>query len=143
MIKIVACLFAVAALVWSCGQVESGNNDSVAGVYVREYSREILNQLSGDKVGTRSVRDTLFIELNGDHYKVKNTKWSMNDYDNDGWQNMQHSESKPLPSFEAIYDKESKALVAKQSGTVPNVVLSEDGKLSVGTKSEIAYTKID
>ena len=37
------------SICYACGNGESANEkDSIAGTYVREYSREILNQLSGN-----------------------------------------------------------------------------------------------
>lgn len=130
------------SICYSCGNTESSSgDDSIAGTYVREYSREILNQLSGNKVGMRVIRDTLYITSTQDGYKVENAKWSMNDYDNGGWQDMNHSESKPLPSFTATYDSESRTLNGESAA--PDLVLSEDGKLSVGGKSDIAYAKVD
>ena len=126
----------------ACGNTGGKNEDSVAGTYVREYSNEILNQLSGDKVGVRTVRDTLYITSAGDGYSIENTKWSMNDYDNDGWQNMKHGESGPLPSFKASYDNSTRSLISDVS-SVPPIVVGNDGKLSIGSKSEIAYVKVD
>ena len=131
------------SICYACGNSESANeNDSIAGTYVREYSREILNQLSGNKVGMRTVRDTLYITAAGDEYKIENSKWSMNDYDNEGWQNMKHGESGPLPIFNASYDKNSRTL-SSDGNQAPPLVIAEDGKLSVGNKSEIAYVKVD
>jgi hypothetical protein len=131
------------SICYACGNAESAKNrDSIAGTWVREYSREILNQNNGDKVGMRTVRDTLYITLAGERYKVENTKWSMNDYDNDGWQNMKHGESGPLPSFDASYDESTHTLSAR-GNEAPPLVIAQDGKLSVGNKSEIAYVKIE
>jgi len=141
--KRVVWIFVVASSAWSCGNVESASDDSIAGVYVREYSREILNQLSGNKVGMRTIRDTIYISAADEGYKVENAKWRMNDYDNEGWRDMKHGESGPLPSFNASYNKESRTLTPESAGAVPDLVIREDGKLSVGNKSEIAYTKID
>ena len=64
----------------------------------------------------------------------------MNDYDQEGWKNMEHGESGPLPTFTAEYDASSRTL---NSGSAPDLVISQDGILSVGEKSEIAYAKID
>ena len=136
--------FCVGASVWySCGNVENASEDAVAGVYVREYSKEILNQLSGDKVGMRTVRDTLYIAPAGKDYKVENSKWRMNDYDDEGWQDMKHGESGPLPTYTATFDESTKSLKPGSSGLVPSLFIKEGGKLSVGEKSEVAYSKID
>ena len=139
--RIVSFLVGV-SICYACGNPENANSsdDSIAGTYVREYSREILNQLSGNRMGMRTVRDTLYITSSGEKYKVENAKWSMNDYDNEGWQNMEHGESGPLPSFTADYDENSRTL---NSASAPDLVIFEEGNLSVGGKSEITYAKID
>ena len=141
MMRVVGFLVGV-SICYACGNSENANSrdESIAGTYVREYSREILNQLSGNKIGMRTVRDTLYITSAGEKFKVENAKWSMNDYDQDGWQNMEHGEGGPLPTFNAKYDEASRTL---NSGSAPDLVISRDGKLSVGGKSEIAYAKID
>jgi hypothetical protein len=127
---------------YACGNAANNEKDLIAGVYVREYSNEILNQLSGNKVGMRTVRDTLYITSSGDEYEVENSKWSINDYDNDGWKDMEHSESGPLPSFNASYDQTSRTLIPRQN-SVPALVIASDGKLSVGNKSEVAFVKVE
>ncbi|RAW01969.1 hypothetical protein [Pseudochryseolinea flava] len=130
------------SICYGCGNSESASssNESISGTYVREYSSEILNQLSGNKMGMRTVRDTIYISTAGEKFKVENAKWSMNDYDQEGWKNMEHAESGPLPAFTAEYDESSRTL---NSGSAPDLVISEDNKLSVGGKSEIAYAKIN
>jgi hypothetical protein len=139
--RVILCLVGL-SVCYGCGNAESASEkDAIAGTYVREYSREILNQTSGSKLGMRTVRDTLYISSQGEGYQVKNVKWSMNDYDNDGWRDMKHSESKPLPLFNATYDSKSRTLNGESAA--PDLVLSEDGKLSVGGKSDIAYAKVD
>jgi hypothetical protein len=132
----------VVSFCYSCGSngSESARDDSITGTYVREYSKEILNQLSGNKVGMRTVRDTLYITSSEGKYKIENAKWSMNDYDNAGWQNMEHAESGPLSSFTANFDEKSRTL---NSASTPDLVISKDGKLSVGGKSETTYLKVD
>ena len=141
MTRVVSFLVGV-SICYGCGNTEKANSsdDSIAGTYVREYSSEILNQLSGNKMGMRTVRDTIYISAAGENFKVENSKWSINDYDEEGWKNMEHGESGPLPTFTAEYDESSRTL---NSGLAPDLVMSKDGKLSVGGKSEIAYAKID
>lgn len=142
MIKRVVCISMVAFASYGCGHVDASGSGVVAGTYVREYSREILNQLSGEKVGMRTVRDTLYITSTGDGYKVANAKWRMNDYDNDGWKNMEHGENGPWPVFQAKYDESAKSLTADPAGAVPSLVF-ENNTISVGDKSDIKYHKVD
>jgi len=127
----------------SCSTGESKSGDhAIAGIYVREYSTEILNQLSGEKVGMRTFRDTIRITTEQDGYRVENTKWRMNDYDQEGWRNMKHGETKPLPTFAARYDEASNSLTSDNPQLIPPLRL-DDGKLFVGETGKTAYVKID
>jgi hypothetical protein len=125
----------------STGETKTGD-DSITGVYVREYSTEILNQLSGEKVGMRTFRDTITISEAEDGYRVDNSKWRMNDYDQDGWRNMKHGETKPLPTFEAKYDQASNTLNSENPQTIPALRI-KDRRLFVGETGKTAYVKID
>ncbi len=125
----------------STGERKSGD-DAIAGIYVREYSTEILNQLSGEKVGMRTFRDTIRITSEQEAYRVENTKWQMNDYDQEGWRNMKHGETKPLPTFEARYDEASNSLTSDNPQLIPPLRL-DDGKLFVGETGKTAYLKVD
>lgn len=127
---------------YACGTAESSTDDSIAGTYVREYSREILNQLSGNKVGMRTVRDTLYVSSSGDGYRIVNARWRMNDYDSEGWQNMEHGEGGPWPSFDASYDENSKSLNAKATADMPSLFV-EENRISVGGKSDIVFNKVE
>jgi hypothetical protein len=132
------------SICYACGTAESGSeNDLIAGTYVREYSTEILNQLSGRKMGMRTIRDTLFVSEAADGYKISNSKWRMNDYDNDGWRNMEHAESGPLPSFEATYNKSESTLNARVTGIAPELFIDRDGKILVGKKAKVPFTRVD
>lgn len=130
------------SICWACGNPRETESkaDSISGTYVREFSREILNQVSGSKIGIRTVRDTLYLTANGDGYTVKNSKWSMNDYDDEGWRNLEHGEGGPMPSYSAKYDESSRTL---NSESAPDLVIAGNGRLSIGGKSDILYSKID
>lgn len=142
MLRLILVVCAYGWLVTSCSSSESkSNEDTVAGIYVREYSREILNQLSGNKVGMRTIRDTIYIREGSTGYKIANSKWRMNDYDEDGWQNMEHGEEGPWPSFEATYDADNKRLNGSTAG-LPSLVV-DGNTISVGGKSDIVFTKVD
>jgi hypothetical protein len=124
----------------ACGNTKRANDDPIPGTYVREYSSEVITQLTGKKVGVRTVRDTLYITAAGKQYKVENAMWLMNDYDDDGWRNMEVDKFGPFPPFIAIYDETSRTL---NSRSAPDIVVSEDGKLFVLGESEIVYAKLN
>jgi len=125
---------------YACGNAESTSDDPIAGTYVREYSREVTTQLTGKRVGLRTVRDTLYITEAGKQYKVVNAMWRMNHYDDDGWQNMEDARFGPFPAFIAIYDETSRTL---NSRAAPDIMVSEDGNLFVLGKSELVYAKLN
>jgi hypothetical protein len=144
MIKVILVLCFCGWMFTSClsGESKSSTDDEVAGIYVREYSKEILHQMSGNKVGMTTFRDTIRISKSEEGYHIVNTKWRMNDYDQDGWQDMKHGENRPLPEFDASYDEGTRTLNPKVSGIVPSLYI-EKGQLSIGPKSKIAYSKVD
>lgn len=114
---------------------------SIAGAYAREYSKEILNQSSGEKVGIRTYRDTIrILEIEGG-FQVKNTRWMMNEYDGEGWQDMKHGESRPFPEYVATFDREANTLTPSNAGGHPILYIDTE-KLFVGSTAKVAYTKV-
>jgi hypothetical protein len=69
----------VGLVFFSCSNTETNESNSVSGVYVREYSKQVLHQASGNKVGMTTFRDTITIAKSGEDYRIKNAKWKMND----------------------------------------------------------------
>lgn len=96
----------------SCGRKNREQKDKISGVYAREYSFKVIHAERGDTIGERTVRDTIYIRQRDEVYEVSNHKWSLNDYDSDGWQSMQHSEDRPAPTYMANYDQETSSLRA-------------------------------
>lgn len=92
-----AVLVLVGLVIFSCGVKE--RPDEISGVYVREFSFEVVNAESGAKVGMRTVRDSIFIEPMDDGFEVSNRKWRKNDYDLEGWQSMEHADDRPISAF--------------------------------------------
>src|SRR6266705_6026150 len=90
----------------SCGPRENHSNSDweIAGSYTKEYSFKVTNTNSGDEVGMSTIRDTIFIKPKQTGYEISNNKWRLNDYDKEGWQNMEHSEDHPLRTYQATFD---------------------------------------
>jgi hypothetical protein len=137
-------LCAVGIVAISCGPKDNGlSNDSASGVYVREFSHEVVNVNSGSKIGMAKVRDTIFVQEADNGYVVSNHKWRLNDFDQDGWVSMEHSESRPLPTFQASFDKTSSMLVAENElVSHPLYFDSENKKLYKGKSKELEYLKV-
>ena len=138
--KDVDCFLIGVLICYACGNAQRAIDNSIAGIYVREHSRKILTQPGSNKTGVSTIRDTLFITTAGKQYKVENSIWCLNDYDDKGWQNMEDAESGPFPPFIAIYDETSRTL---NSRSAPDIVISEDGELFILGESKIVYTKLD
>jgi hypothetical protein len=131
----------------SCDPKNSSESSgtAAAGIYVREYVTEITNQNTGDKIGTRKVRDTIIIErIEDDEFKITNRKWRMNDYDQDGWVSMEHADDRPLPTFLASYDETSSELLPKGETISHSIFLDqENGKIFKNKSRDIEYVKVE
>jgi hypothetical protein len=128
----------------SCSTKENKqSSDLAAGVYVREYSFDVTNLETGEKIGLRKVRDSIFVQPGGDGYQVSNSKWRMNDYDNEGWVSMAHADDRPLPTFLASYDAHTKSLNSNNSNVSETIVLdAENAKLYKGKPNDEPYIKV-
>src|SRR5882672_12810833 len=95
----------VGTLVFACGiRDNSRSHDEISGAYVREYSFKIINPETGAEIGMRTIRDTIFIRPVEERYEVSNSKWRLNDYDKEGWQNMEHAEDRSMPTSQATFN---------------------------------------
>lgn len=105
----------------SCGSKNSRfESDRISGIYVREYTFEVINPESGNEIGLRTIRDTIIIRSINTDYEVSNSRWGLNDYDKDGWKNMKHADDRPLPIYIATYESKTHSL--KAVGTASNVI---------------------
>lgn len=130
----------------SCNSETNSDSSStnVAGIYVREYAVDITNPNSGDKIGMRKIRDSIFVEQQDNGYKVTNRKWRMNDYDQDGWVSMEHADDRPLPTFLASYDETSSELLPKGETISHSIFLDqENGKIFKNKSRDIEYLKVE
>ena len=46
--------------------------DEISGAYTREYSFKVINQETGNEIGTRTIRDTIFIRKKGQNVFLLN-----------------------------------------------------------------------
>lgn len=143
--KIILSVVASCSIVSCTTNSDSGRtNADASGVYVREYAYEVSKPETGKKLGMRQVRDSIFIEETDDGYQVSNRKWRMNDYDQEGWVSMAHSGNRPLPTFFASYDKNSKAFTPTNASIVKPLFVGEGGGvLFRGSARERAYHKTE
>lgn len=132
---------AVGFAIFSCINVkESSKGHDVAGAYAREHTFRLTNPESGADVGMRTIRDTIFIRQVDDDFEVSNNKWMLNDYDKVGWQNMEHADDRPLPSYRAQFEANENSL---RTEFAPPLFLDfEAGVLFRGKKGENPYVRI-
>jgi hypothetical protein len=114
-----------------------GDNE-ILGTYAREYSFKVENTATGEVVGMSTVRDTIFIKPKQNGYEVSNNKWRLNDFDREGWQNMEHAEDRPLRTYTATFDPTDNSLNAQFM--VP-LCLDKTGKLFRGKSRDSFYDK--
>ena len=129
----------------SCNSESNSNSASAdaSGVYVREYSIEITNPNTGNKIGMRQIRDSIFVERADDEYKVTNRKWRMNDYDQDGWVSMEHADERPMPTFYASYDEGSLQLNPKNQSISGSIFLDQgNGKIFMNKSRNAEYLRV-
>lgn len=130
---------AIGILISSCHSKRNQfSPDGLSGAYVREYTFEVVHSETGIKIGTRIIRDTIFIKRIDRTYEVSNRKWMFSNYDDEGWRDMQHAEDRPIPTYHAIFDKTNKALISEQ---MEPIRLGSKGKFYLGMVDK-PYQKI-
>ena len=129
----------------SCNPSENSrlNENGASGVYAREYSSEVIHPETGDRLGIRKIRDSIFVQAADEGYEISNHKWRLNDYDQEGWVSMQYADDRPLPTYIAAYDENSKLLTSKNSNVSQSIFLDiENGKLFKNKSRDIEYLKV-
>ena len=103
--KIVLTVF-VSLSIFACTSKETQypQPDEVPGTYTNAYSVDVIDAETGEVMGTRTVRDTIFIRPEGDGFEVSNRKWLQNDYDGNGWVDSMQGEIKPMETYRAEYN---------------------------------------
>jgi hypothetical protein len=125
------------------GSCQTGNDSTqydITGTYVREYSFKVIHPGTGDEIGTRTIRDTIFIHTkNKVVYEVSNSKWMLNDYDVAGWRNMEHAEDRPMPRYQARFDPIDSLI--RSEFNPPLYLDPSTGRLYQGVKGREYYLK--
>ena len=131
----------VGIMVVACGKKDHPQSkDEISGTYLREYAFKVINPETGAEIGMRTIRDTIFIRPIETKYEILNHKWGMNDYDNEGWKNMEHAEDRPLQTFQTTFNSANDLL---HSETMPDLVLDlPKGQLFKDKGLEKPYGKV-
>jgi hypothetical protein len=104
-----------AIAVISCGSRENHTKPEteITGAYVKQYSFKVVDTGTGREIGMSTVRDTIFIRSKENGFEVSNNKWRLNDYDREGWRNMEHAEDKPVSTYHAVFNPTDNSLNAE------------------------------
>lgn len=105
----------IGSLLFSCGtpRDHSDVNDEISGTYAREYSFKVINQETGIEIGMRTIRDTIIVRSLDSGFEITNSKWQLNQYDKEGWQNMKHMDNRPKPSFIGTLDMKGGTIISR------------------------------
>ena len=114
--------------------------DDVPGAYLNTYSAEVIDPETGETMGERTVRDTIFIKREGDYFQVYNRKWLLNDYDNLGWVDSLQGETIIKP-YQAEYDMSTGLLSPLEKNRAQPLFL-EDKKIYWGELRALEYKKV-
>ena len=115
--------------------------DEVPGAYTNTYSVDVIDAEVGDVMGSRTVRDTIFIKREGDGYEVSNRKWLQNDYDGKGWVDSMQGEIEPMKTYQAEYNLKTGLLRPLEENSRPPLFL-EDEKIYWGQVRALEYSKV-
>jgi hypothetical protein len=127
-------------LALSCN--DSNQNDMITGAYARQYSFEQTNIQTGKVLGTSTIRDTFYIQPEGEGYRVTEKKWRNNDYDLKGWVQQLHSTDRQRSPYVASFDPALQALNSRE-GTYPPIYLdTKAGVLFLGQSEQNPYNKV-
>jgi hypothetical protein len=135
----IAFIVAVGFAIFSCSKGRNADSsDEIPGAYAKEYSFKVVNQDTGDEIGMRTIRDTIFIRYVETDYEITNRKWRLNDYDIEGWQSMEHDEDSPTPTFIGRFNSADSTMIFES-----RPVLHFDLRNSIlyREKSTISYKK--
>jgi hypothetical protein len=132
----------VSLVILSCGSKNNHfESDKISGTYVREYTFKIIHPESGIEIGMRTIRDTIIIQPINTGYEVSNNRWSLNDYDKDGWRNMEHADDRPFPMYAATYEPKTHSLRAV--GTISNIIYLNIELNQLYRTKDKPYKKVD
>jgi hypothetical protein len=127
-----------------CASKETGDarSEDVSGTYTNSYSAEVIDAETGEVIGTRVIRDTIFLRREGNGYEVSNRKWLQNDYDGNGWVDSMQGEIEPIETFKAEHNLKTGLLKPLDGNSRPPLFL-EDEKIYWGEEKALEYLKAD
>jgi hypothetical protein len=133
----------VSLSIFACTSKETRypRSDEVPGTYTNAYSVDVIDGETGDVMGTRMVRDTIFIRREGDGFEVSNRKWLQNDYDGNGWVDSMQGEIEPMKTYKAEYNLKTGLLRPLEENSRPPLFL-DDEIIYWGEVRALEYSKV-
>ena len=71
---------------------------------------------------------------------MSNKKWRLNDYDKEGWQNMEHAEDRPMPTYIAAFAPSDSSINAEHA--LPLYLDLIGGNLYKGEKGDAPFRRV-
>ena len=122
-------------------ETEYPRDEQVPGIYINTYSVDVIDAKTGELMGSRTVRDTIFIKREDESYEVTNRKWLQNDYDGKGWVDSMQGEIEPMKTYLAEYDLKTGLLSPLEKKSRPPLFL-QDKKVYWGELRALEYLKV-
>lgn len=131
---------AIGFAIFSCNGIrDSSSSDEISGAYAREYSFKVVKHETGGVIGSRVIRDTIFVHSKSGFVGISNHKWRMNDYDKVGWVTMAHDDDRPMIAYEGELENG----MISSPNHFPLYVNAESGQLWKDKGHQITYQKVN
>lgn len=117
--------------------------EQISGVYVKEVEFEVIHPLTDTKLGMGRIRDTIFVAPKQDGFEVSNNKWRLDEYNDHGWQNLEHEENHPMPTYKVTFDPTDSSLNPVVSGFFLSLKLDlKNRQLQKGKNKKNVFNKV-
>jgi hypothetical protein len=121
---------------------KSSKEEQLPGVYLNTYSADVINPQTGVVIGSRTVKDSIFILESDGKYEISNRKWMYNDYDSNGWVTSMPGENESMQTYIAGYNDETGWLEPVEDSKKPPLFF-EGNRLFRGELKALEYIKVE
>jgi hypothetical protein len=140
--RIVVVFVLTAGFIACSNEKEHPRAEQIPGTYMNTYSVDVIDPETGDLMGSRTVRDTIFIKMEEEGYEVTNRKWLLNDYDGMGWVDSMQGEIEPMAAYKGQYDVKTGILSPLEEKSRPPLTF-EGKKIFWGELRALEYLKVN
>jgi hypothetical protein len=126
-----------------CCTRSSVERSQISGVYVKETVFDVIHPLTDNRLGIGRIRDTIFVAPKQNSFEISNNKWRLDEYNDHGWQNLQHEENHPMPTYQVTFDPTDSSLNPVMSGLFLAFKLDlKNQRLQKGKNKRNVYLKV-